>query len=375
MSEYQYYEFKAIDTPLSETQQAEVAELSSRSQITPTSAKFVYNYGSFRGNASHVINQYFDAMIYMANWGTKRLMFRIPAALINLKQFSHYCQSEEISIEKINKKRIIIDFNFHEEEGYGWLEGEGWLDSLSALREELIQGDLRVLYLAWLKTIQNPAYGMAIDENTLEPMVPPGLGNLSSALKNFVEFYDIDQTLITVAAKNSDKQTLRDTPLFRWITKLPVKEQQDYLKRLSQGEQNLSTLLNRRLLELANAEHPITKTSQPCRKISELFEAVEKWRQQQDTAAKYKAKQKRQQALKSIAKNQLQLWQQVDELIEYKTTNAYDEAITLLNDLRDLAELEKTFDSFNQHIDKIRRTYSRRSGLIARSRAAKLLTD
>ena len=32
-----------------------------------------------------------------------------------------------------------------------WTEGEGWLDDLIALREELIQGDFRVLYLAWLK--------------------------------------------------------------------------------------------------------------------------------------------------------------------------------------------------------------------------------
>jgi ABC-type transporter lipoprotein component MlaA len=37
MSEYQYYEFLAVDHPLDERQQAEVRALSSRARITATS--------------------------------------------------------------------------------------------------------------------------------------------------------------------------------------------------------------------------------------------------------------------------------------------------------------------------------------------------
>jgi len=69
------------------------------------------------------------------------------------------------------------------------------------------------------------------------------------------------------------------------------------------------------------------------------------------------------------------MWQQIDEFIERKTPKAYNEAIALLNDLRDLAEFQKELDIFNQRINKIRRTYSRRPSLIDRLRAAKLLTD
>ena len=42
MSEYQYYEFVAVDRPLDERQLAELRALSTRARITPTS--FVNTY-------------------------------------------------------------------------------------------------------------------------------------------------------------------------------------------------------------------------------------------------------------------------------------------------------------------------------------------
>ena len=39
MSEYQYYEFRAIDRPLTEEEMDELGALSSRAEITPTSFK------------------------------------------------------------------------------------------------------------------------------------------------------------------------------------------------------------------------------------------------------------------------------------------------------------------------------------------------
>lgn len=76
MSEYQYYEFQTIDRPLTAKEQAEIKKLSSRVQLTPTQAIFLYNYGDFRSNPEKVLTQYFDVMFYIANWGTWRLMFR-----------------------------------------------------------------------------------------------------------------------------------------------------------------------------------------------------------------------------------------------------------------------------------------------------------
>jgi len=46
MSEYQYYEFQAIDRHLTQEERAAIGELSSRVKPTATSASFTYSYGS-----------------------------------------------------------------------------------------------------------------------------------------------------------------------------------------------------------------------------------------------------------------------------------------------------------------------------------------
>ncbi len=50
MSEYQYYEFLALDKPLTDEQRAELRKLSSRAKITATRFVNEYNYGDFCGN-------------------------------------------------------------------------------------------------------------------------------------------------------------------------------------------------------------------------------------------------------------------------------------------------------------------------------------
>jgi len=90
MSEYQYYEFQAIDRPLTEEEQDEICQLSSRVEPTSTQATFVYHYSSFRHDPKKVLANYFDIMLYMANWGSKRMMFRFPQSLVDLDQLEQY---------------------------------------------------------------------------------------------------------------------------------------------------------------------------------------------------------------------------------------------------------------------------------------------
>ena len=50
MSEYRYYEFQALDRPLTQEQISELRAYSSRARITPSSFVNVYNSGDFKGN-------------------------------------------------------------------------------------------------------------------------------------------------------------------------------------------------------------------------------------------------------------------------------------------------------------------------------------
>jgi hypothetical protein len=76
VSEYQYYEFLAIDRPLDEQQQAEVRALSTRADITATSFTSEYHGGDFRGDPRKMMELYYDAHLYFANWGTRTLRTR-----------------------------------------------------------------------------------------------------------------------------------------------------------------------------------------------------------------------------------------------------------------------------------------------------------
>src|SRR5215213_4563482 len=61
MSEYQYYEFLAIDHPLTPDQMAELRAISKRARITPTQFVNLYSYGDFKGDPLQLMGQCFDA--------------------------------------------------------------------------------------------------------------------------------------------------------------------------------------------------------------------------------------------------------------------------------------------------------------------------
>src|SRR5690242_13493765 len=124
MSEYQYYEFRAIDRPLSETEMDELRALSTRADITPTSFTNTYHWGDFKGNPDTLMDRYFDAFVYVANWGTHQLMLRIPRRFLDAEAASAYCDGEVLSI-RAKKEHFVLDLRSEDEGGDEWSEGQG----------------------------------------------------------------------------------------------------------------------------------------------------------------------------------------------------------------------------------------------------------
>ena len=184
MSEYQYYEFQAIDRPLTAKEMAELRSYSTRARITPTSFVNDYSWGDFKGNPDAWMEKYFDAFLYVANWGTHVLKLGLPARLLDAKSARLYCAGEHVSVWEKNSKAILT-FQSDEEEGGEWVEGEGLLASLISVRAELARGDLRALYLGWLLCAQSGD----LDDDDIEPPVPAGLGQLSASLESSSSFF------------------------------------------------------------------------------------------------------------------------------------------------------------------------------------------
>ena len=88
-------------------------------------------------------------------------------------------------------RHVIVGFE-NESEQADWDDGTGWMGSLMALRSELLCGDLRCLYLGWLRCAQCEEVG----GKELEPPVPAGLDELSAPLHSLIEFLGIDEDLV-----------------------------------------------------------------------------------------------------------------------------------------------------------------------------------
>lgn len=278
MSEYQYYEFQAIDRRLTNEELAAIRKLSSRVELSATKAAFNYSYGSFRGDPLKVLEQYFDALLYIANWGNKQLAFRLPRNAIAIEQLRPYTFGDEESCLLdllITPQHIILNF-YISEEGYGWIEGAGLLDALTSLREAILRGDLRALYLFWLRGAAEQA-DWVLDEGEeneplREPPVPPGLGQLDPALQAFAEFFEIDQDLIAAAAENSPTLQATNEPIEQWVVLLPEAERTAFLIRAARGEP-IGTVLLRRLREVGTTGKPNTATL-PLRTFAEIQAAA-----------------------------------------------------------------------------------------------------
>jgi hypothetical protein len=361
MSEYQYYEFQAIDRPLTQEERAALCQLSGCVKPTATTASFNYSYGNFRGDPKQVLARYFDIMYYITNWGTQQLMFRFPTSLINRETIELYCIDNYISLSFAGDW-AILDWEFSQEEGFNdWIEGEGILSELIGLRQEILQQDYRGLYLAWLKAIDLSEGYIDIDKTQLEPPLPPGLGQLSAAQKAFTEIFELDEHLLNVACASSGKlTTISEQTWQQAISQLSASERQDFLLRLAKGEHNLSAKFKQKLSQLIPTSPP---SNQARRTVQELLEAASEEEKKAEKRRQQEAEAKRIEELQTLAKREAQVWQQVESLIQKAQSKSYDEAVKLLVKLRDLAEYQNGLPVFQERLNQIYEQYSNRSGL------------
>ena len=382
MSEYQYYEFRAIDRPLSNKEMRELRSHSTRARITPTSFINHYEWGSFKGDVDAWMEKYFDAFLYLANWGTRILKLRLPSSVLDAKTAKEYCSGDCAVVTK-KAGIVIVSFTSEDEDTDYVDEDEMTLSSLISLRGELAGGDLRALYVGWLLCVQ----AGEIEDRDLEPPVPAGLGQLSSSQENLVELLRVDRDLLTAAAQNSpsfkpaghDRDDVRN-----WVTQLPATMKDELLTKLIiGGDSEVRNELIRKLLKERSIS--VMYESRPPRSAGELLRAAESSaaeRRRIEMVKQGEANARRQREialarekyLDNLANSELSAWEAVEALIATKQPNKYDEAIKLLVDLRDLDARKRNGD-FRRFIEELRRTHARKPSFIQRLNSANLDSD
>ncbi len=234
LSEYQYYEFQAIDRPLTSREMATLRRFSTRATIT--SSRFVnsYSYGDFKGDSATWMERYFDAFLYRANWGGRVLMLRMPAEFLPLREAKRYCRGGS-AIARQKGDKVILELRSEDEDGDEWIEEDGGLmTSLVPLRTELAAGDLRALYLAWLGCVQ----AGELDGSVEEPSRPEGLESLSASQMALAEFLRLDRRLLAAVAAGGERRAARGDKkkLEGWVRGLPEADKDRALVQLMEGE-------------------------------------------------------------------------------------------------------------------------------------------
>jgi hypothetical protein len=362
VSEYQWYEFVALDRPLTATEMGELRAISTRAEITPTRFWNEYQWGDLKADPAELLARYFDVHLYFANWGTRRLMFRLPRRAVDAQALRAYAPGGAATLTT-RRDHVILDLSSDTDEpDDDWFEGGHLAASLTPLRADLLAGDHRAAYLAWLLAVQTGE----VDEATPEPPVPAGLTAGAAGLAALAEFLRLDRDLLTVATTASPAAT-DDTGRFTdWVRGLPASEQQRWLLRAAADpDLRIGAAL---LAEFRHAHPPATGRSQ--RTVAELLAAADALCEERDRQAERQAAQAHaaaaaaeQARLAELARRGDAAWQELEQLVE---TRAYDQAVRLVLDLRQLAARAGEQAAFDARVAGLRQRYSRRRGFLDR---------
>src|SRR5205823_4746364 len=116
-------------------QRAELRSISSRAEITATRFVNEYQWGDLKGDPRTMMERYFDAFLYLANWGTRRLMFRLPRGVLDPQTAGRYCYTDTASVAETDT-HLILSLDVDRESDDYWDEPGGQLAVMVQARSE-----------------------------------------------------------------------------------------------------------------------------------------------------------------------------------------------------------------------------------------------
>ncbi|WHO71421.1 hypothetical protein [Rhizobium sp. BT03] len=381
MSEYQYYEFQAIDRPLRDADRQALRNLSTRARITATSFTNSYNWGDFKGDPAELMQRWFDMHLYLANWGTRRLMIRFPKRLIDQRRIEEFFGAAECAELTTSGEHLIVDIRSQESgfedddwepEDDDWEEGSGWLAALTPLRADVLRGDFRLFYLVWLMAVQEGS----VAQDAVAPL--PGIGPMTDELEAFAQFFRLDPHLVAAAAErpvetDSDRSMASDA-IRRFAAGLPDNEKTTMLARLIEGDPYLATELRERARSLSAA---VASSASPAPTMAELqaragaIRDMRKREEEERLAAERKRKEAeeagaRRARLNAIIEQGDSIWPEIEFEIERRKAPGYDRAASLLMDLKTIAAENGDTAEFTRRLHSIFERHAQKERFIAR---------
>jgi hypothetical protein len=325
------------------------------------------------------MERWFDLHLYLANWGTHRLMIRLRKRLIDQRRLEEFLHAVDCVDIRTSGENLIVDILCEELEPEDDSDdGSDWLATLTPLRADVLGGDLRLFYLLWLKAVEADSIG----PDEMEPL--PGIGPMTGALDAFARFFRLDADLVLAAAERS-AGTMADNPLpsdvvRRSVGALSDREKTMLLVRLIEGDPHVVSELRARVRDRSTSEASMSRPAVAPRSAGELRARADAIREDRERkqSERQEAERRRRAAeeertrrarLDALSQRGETVWREVETEIERRNAPGYDKAASLLLDLKTIAEERGTVGDFARRLGALRQRHVRKERLIERLKA------
>ena len=348
MSAYQFIAFRAVDRPLTDRDLVYARKQSSRAEITRWYFENEYHFGDFGGDADGLLRHGYDAHLHYTNFGIRKIALRLPVGLPYPKSvWSKYIGLEGGTWKKDPRRKSgILTLNpFHESSDLEelWSPGE-YLDDVVEIRNRLLSGDSRVLYLLWLCA----AADQYVSPDIIEPPVPGGLAECVEPCASLMEFFGLDPLILAAASEGAPATPVQEDHQHRcdtWVDGLSQRESKRLLRKLVFED---AAIVKAEVLAAIRESAPSTDwpTVALDRAFGELVARTEVLRAEHDAneqknreaAARRKAakqERERQDRMNQMVKAPQKWLRETEKLVDARGTQNYKAAAEILAELRD----------------------------------------
>lgn len=368
MSEYQFFEFAALDRPLTTAEMRQLRAASTRADITPAGFVNAYDHGSLKARPLEWMQRYFDAFVHVSGWGARRFALRLPRDCFSAAALKPFLTAPVLEVCS-DKQQWILDWQLDGEEDFERFvddDGRAWMRRLVPLRAELMRGDCRALYLGWLVGIG------ALSDDTLEPDVPPGLADLTPAQSSFVEFMGLGPDLLAAAAAGS---AAREPPVLEAWLKTWTREEMAAVIEIIALERTdyAAQRVHRRYAAWQHQQRASRNAATPRRRVAQLrsdAESLESARHKREAAERSATAAARQRAREAKLRQMMQEtdieWAALNVLVGIGTAAAYERATQAIKDFGDAYALLSRRDEFDLLLSRFLHRHSKRAALFRR---------
>ncbi len=335
MSEFQFVGFRAIDGRVTPKNLEYMRTQSASAEISAWSFKNQYHHGDFRGNALEMLRKGYDIHLHYANFGIRTLLIRLPNGLRDPDAAKAYFVSDSLTFLKDERgSGGALKIQPYTEPGEldDLWNLEELLEQLIGVRAEILEGDLRPLYIANLAVNSD---GEHDPDSTFEGPVPAGLMEPTKAQIALAELYGFNKSMIAAAARESPVlETRTDCAQEQWLQAQSEQKKNAWLAAwMADRDSAARTEILAEFRKSTSA--PAWPTTKPNRTISQIRAAAEKIEVASDRKAELKAARDRTKLLAHMAEDPAAYLRQTEDLVRHRSSDSYRQIAEILVNLRE----------------------------------------